>query len=45
MNRDLERELQARFPRFFQDLYGDPRKTGMASGLLTSTFTVATPSM
>ena len=32
MNRDLERELQARFPRFFQDLYGDPRETCMAYG-------------
>ena len=32
MNRDLERELQARFPGFFRDLYGDPRKTGMSRG-------------
>ena len=32
MNRDLERELQARFPRFFRDLYGDPRETGMSRG-------------
>jgi len=32
MNRDLERELQARFPRFFRDLHGDPRKTGMSRG-------------
>jgi hypothetical protein len=32
MNRDLERVLQARFPRFFQDLYGDPRETCMAYG-------------
>ena len=32
MNRDLERELQARFPRFFRDLYGDPRKTCMSRG-------------
>ena len=32
MNRDLERELQARFPGFFRDLYGDPRETGMSRG-------------
>ena len=32
MNRDLERELQARFPRFFRDLYGDPRETCMSRG-------------
>jgi len=32
MNRDLERDLQARFPRFFRDLYGDPRETCMSRG-------------
>ncbi len=32
MNRDLERDLQSRFPGFFQDLYGDPRETGMTHG-------------
>jgi hypothetical protein len=32
MNRDLERELQACFPRFFRDLYGDPRETCMSRG-------------
>jgi hypothetical protein len=32
MNRDLERKLQARFPGFFRDLYGDPLKTCMSSG-------------
>ena len=32
MNRDLERKLQARFPGFFRDLYGDPRETGMSRG-------------
>ena len=32
MKQELERNLQARFPRFFRDLYGDPRKTGMSRG-------------
>jgi hypothetical protein len=32
MNRDLVRALQARFPRFFRDLYGDPRETCMSRG-------------
>jgi hypothetical protein len=32
MNRDLERKLQARFPGFFRDLYGDPLKTCMSMG-------------
>ena len=32
MNRDLERALEARFPRFFRDLYGDPRNTCMSRG-------------
>jgi hypothetical protein len=32
MNRDLERDLQSRFPGFFRDLYGDPRETGMDHG-------------
>ena len=32
MNRDLERDLQSRFPSFFRDLYGDPRETGMTHG-------------
>jgi hypothetical protein len=32
MNRDLERDLQSRFPSFFRDLYGDPRETAMTHG-------------
>jgi hypothetical protein len=32
MKKELERNLQARFPRFFRDLYGDPRETCMAYG-------------
>ena len=32
MKRELERDLQARFPRFFRDLYGDPRVTCMSRG-------------
>jgi hypothetical protein len=32
MNRNLERDLQSRFPGFFRDLYGDPRETGMTHG-------------
>src|SRR4051812_9773543 len=32
MNRDLERGLRTRFPRFFRDLYGDPRETCMNRG-------------
>jgi len=32
MKQELERNLQARFPRFFRDLYGDPRETCMAFG-------------
>lgn len=33
MNKDLEKKLIDEFPVFFQDMYGDPRKTCMAFGI------------
>lgn len=33
MNRELEQKLVDRFPKFFKDYRGDPRKTCMAFGL------------
>lgn len=33
MKKELELKLQKKYPKIFQDLYGDKRKTGMARGV------------